>query len=379
MKRSRVAAHAVVPPAAAADGEALHRFHESQYFGAYADLSVHVEMLRDGRRTLAYKAALEAADLRGKTVLDVGCGTGVLSVFAARAGAARVFAVEASDLAQHTRRVVEDNGLSHVITVIQSRVEDVALPDGCTSVDVIVSEWMGYALFYENMLPCVLAARDRWLAPGGVMLPSHATLWCAPASDEARLAETTQFWDDQYGVNMSALAPLALRCAFGEPVVESVAPETLLSWPIPLRRIDCARLPAADVLPWTSGQFTASAMGAGQLTGLALWFDVEFGAPAGGDGGLTLGVGAPRRLPSADEPAVIRLSTGPDDPATHWMVTSLFLESPLEVRQDDVVRGSLSLQSHASNARFLRLSLSLAVAPAGGEDGQTATKVFDML
>ena len=51
--------------------------------------------------------------------------------------------------------------------------------------DIVVSEWMGYSLFYEDMLPSVLAARDRWLRPGGQMLPSHATLWALPFSDEA--------------------------------------------------------------------------------------------------------------------------------------------------------------------------------------------------
>jgi predicted RNA methylase len=56
--------------------------------------------------------------------------------------------------------IVEANGLGHVITVIKGRIEDVELPE---RVDVIVSEWMGFYLLHENMLPSVLCARDRWL------------------------------------------------------------------------------------------------------------------------------------------------------------------------------------------------------------------------
>ena len=84
-KRARVAGHAVprhapLPPPGA-DPAQIQAFHHEQYFAGYAGLAVHQEMLRDEARTLAYKSALEACadDIRGKVVLDVGCGTGVLS------------------------------------------------------------------------------------------------------------------------------------------------------------------------------------------------------------------------------------------------------------------------------------------------------------
>ena len=165
MKRSRVTAHAPAPPSA--EGDALQRWHHEQYYGAYADTAVHIEMLRDTNRTLAYKAALERV-CEGAVVLDVGCGTGVLSIFAARAGAKRVYAVEASSLAEQTRAVVAANGLSDVITVLRVRAEDLELPE---RVDVLVSEWMGYALFYENMLPSVIAA-VRFLCVGRELFTS---------------------------------------------------------------------------------------------------------------------------------------------------------------------------------------------------------------
>ena len=104
-----------------------------------------------------------------QVVLDVGCGTGILSLFAARAGARRVIGVEKSDFAVVARKVVLDNQLNHVVTIIRGKVEEIELP--VPKVDIIISEWMGYCLFYESMLDTVLYARDKWLVEGGLMFP----------------------------------------------------------------------------------------------------------------------------------------------------------------------------------------------------------------
>lgn len=99
-------------------------------------------MLRDRVRTESYRDFIaQHADtlFRDKVVLDVGCGTGILSMFAARAGAKRVYAVDASAIAVKAERNVRDNGLEGVIQVVRGRIEDLDLPP----VDVIVSEWMG--------------------------------------------------------------------------------------------------------------------------------------------------------------------------------------------------------------------------------------------
>ena len=150
------------------------------------------DMLEDHTRTGAYAAAIlgsARACFEGKTVLDVGAGSGILSIFAARAGAKKVFAVEATPMAAHARTLIKHNKLDHVIEVLQGTVESIELPE---KVDVIVSEWMGYLLLRESMLDSVLAARDAWLKPGGSLWPSHARLLLAPARStlpHARAAE----------------------------------------------------------------------------------------------------------------------------------------------------------------------------------------------
>jgi hypothetical protein len=95
--------------------------------------------------------------IQGKIVLDVGCGTGILSMFAAKAGAAHVYGVDMSGIVEQAKEIIKVNGLSDKVTVIRGKVEEIDLP--VEKVDIIISEWMGYCLFYESMLDTVLYAR----------------------------------------------------------------------------------------------------------------------------------------------------------------------------------------------------------------------------
>lgn len=107
-------------------------------------LRIHEVMLSDKLRTESYRAFIVDSGLfKDAVVLDVGCGTGILSMFAAEAGAKHVYAVDASDIAIKALANVHENGLDQKITVVRGKVEDVQLP-GAQQVDIIVSEWMGY-------------------------------------------------------------------------------------------------------------------------------------------------------------------------------------------------------------------------------------------
>lgn len=97
--------------------------------------------------------------------MDIGCGTGILSIFAARAGAKHVYGIEFADIADYAQEIVKVNNLTDKVTIIKSKVEEAVLP--VEKVDIIISEWMGYFLIYESMLDTVLYARDKWLRPDG--------------------------------------------------------------------------------------------------------------------------------------------------------------------------------------------------------------------
>ncbi len=204
-----------------ADGNNDDRTSKDYYFDSYSHHGIHEEMLKDEVRTRTYQMAIlnNRHLFEGKVVLDVGCGTGILSMFAVQAGASHVYAVDCSSIIHRASMIVRDNGMSDRITLVQGKMEDIVLP--VPHVDVIVSEWMGYFLLYESMLNTVLFARDRWLRPGGVVFPDKAVMYLCACEDEAMKYERIDFWDDVYGFNMSALKDVALR----EPVVDVVDPK----------------------------------------------------------------------------------------------------------------------------------------------------------
>ncbi|CAH8667629.1 unnamed protein product [Heterobilharzia americana] len=135
-----------------------------QYFQFYSYISQQQNMMQDYIRTSTYQRAILAnssADFRGKVVLDVGAGSGILSFFAIQAGAKKVYAVEASNMASHCNSLVQANKLAGRIVVISGKIEEITLPE---PVDVIISEPMGYMLYNERMLESYVHAR-KFLAP----------------------------------------------------------------------------------------------------------------------------------------------------------------------------------------------------------------------
>lgn len=356
---------------------------DGQYFGGYSRLCIHEEMLRDDVRTGAYYNAIMAnAHLfRDKVVIDVGCGTGVLSIFCAWAGARKVFAIEASDMAQRAARIVADNGLSSVVQVLHSRAEDVAeLYDDDGSVaraDVIVSEWMGYFLVFEAMYESVFHARDRWLRPDGVMFPSHSTLFLLPMANERYYADRVGFWRNVYGVNMSSLTEYAKHDAFASVVVETIGgggghtshDDHCLGYGSVIKFIDCRTATVAEVQQFRSA-FALTINRAGSFHGFAGYFTVYF-AP-------TAVLNGPEDV---DTNSTWILSTAPFDPSTHWRQSLFFTGDSVRVEPGQRVVGEIEVTQNTENRRYLDVAIhwSLlsksgkpvpATAAAAGEEGE---------
>ena len=364
---------AMVSPAAAKEGVVASNFLEQDaaYFHAYSHVGIHEEMIKDRARTDAYRDAIffHADFIRDKVVVDVGCGTGILSIFCAYAGARKVYAVDASDIAVKAREVVKANNLTDIITVLHGRVEEVQIDE---EVDVIVSEWMGYMLLYESMLASVVCARDRWLKPGGLMLPSFATLYMAPITNNDKYHENIDFWRSVYGIDMSAMIPLAKQCSFEEPCIEAIPAENVLSWPVVVKQIDCNTV-TIEELETVKADFSVSSIMMASLHGFAIWFDVSFGTRvihqgepqlesslgssslSGGHDDIVVGSNRPKKRANASD--CVTLSTAPDATPTHWAQTILYVYDPIKVTQDQEISGSIELSQSRENPRFLNIHL----------------------
>jgi SAM-dependent methyltransferase len=129
----------------------------------WADPVEHARMFHDDRRTGDYLRALAEAVRPGDVVLDIGTGSGVVAIAAARAGARRVYAVEASDIAEVADRVFAINGVQDKVTLIPGWSRHIDLPEPA---DLLVSELIGNEPFEEEILETTLDARRRLLKPG---------------------------------------------------------------------------------------------------------------------------------------------------------------------------------------------------------------------
>jgi predicted RNA methylase len=203
--------------------EASKDTHTSKdyYFDSYAHHAIHEEMLKDEVRTLTYQMAIMHNKhlFQDKIVLDVGCGTGILSMFACKAGAKHVFAVDSSSIIEKAREIIRINGYEDRITAIKGKVEEVELPVG--HVDIIISEWMGYFLLYESMLDTVIFARDKWLVNDGLIFPDKAIMYLCGVEEGQTKHERIDFWENVYGFDMTPIKAIALT----EPVVDVVDPK----------------------------------------------------------------------------------------------------------------------------------------------------------
>ena len=213
------------------------------YFGSYSSFHIHEEMLKDTVRTRTYQRAImdNPNDFKDKIVLDIGAGTGILSIFAAKAGAKHVYAIEFAEIAIFAREIIKQNGLEDKITVLKGKMEEINLP--VPKVDIIISEWMGYFLLYESMLDSVLWARDKYLVDGGKMLPDRAQLYVAAIEDGNYKSQKMTFWNDVYGVDMSCMTPTVMK----EPLVDTVDSQMIMSDSCKILDLDLVRCKKGDV------------------------------------------------------------------------------------------------------------------------------------
>ncbi|XP_050300718.1 protein arginine N-methyltransferase 1 [Anthonomus grandis grandis] len=303
------------------------------YFDSYAHFGIHEEMLKDEVRTLTYRNSMYHNKhlFNGKVVMDIGCGTGILSMFAAKAGAKKVIAVECSNIVEYARKIVETNKLDHIITIVKGKVEEITLPDGIEKVDIIISEWMGYCLFYESMLDTVLFARDKWLKPDGLLFPDRCSLFITAIEDRQYKDEKINWWDDVYGFDMSSIRKVAIS----EPLVDVVDPKQVVTSPALVKEVDLYTVKKEDLE--FSSNFSLGVRRNDYVQALVTYFTVEF-------------TKCHKR---------IGFTTAPDAPYTHWKQTVFYFEDYMTVQKGEEIHGTFTMKPNNRNNRDLDFVIKL--------------------
>ncbi|RKF59117.1 Ribosomal protein arginine N-methyltransferase rmt3 [Erysiphe neolycopersici] len=329
---------------------------DSHYFSSYAYNDIHETMLKDTVRTDAYRDFIYHNKhlFAGKTVLDVGCGTGILSMFCAKAGAKHVFAVDNSNIIEKARENIFNNSFGDIITCIRGKIEEATLP--VKSVDIIVSEWMGYCLLYEAMLESVLFARDKYLRPNGLMIPSHMNMWVAPIADPDYIADHILFWRDVYGFDMKAMQ----AGIHEEILILDMPPETICGEIYPFLQLDLYSANVKDLTFMTKWK-SMICKDINTLDGFMIWFD-SFFMPNRDDV-------VPKNSKAESWPnngnKGVAFTTGPNGKPSHWKQGVMLIDNikvksgPIKAGQE--ILAELAFSIPEKNLRGLKISMKWSI------------------
>ncbi len=270
---------------------------------SYSQIGSHRSMVFDEFRNDLYVQAIRNLVTPDFVVLDLGAGLGVHGLIAAAAGAKRVYLVEPEPIVKIAMEIARANGLADRIVVLEGKIEEVELPE---QVDLIISVFTGNLLFSEDLLPSLFHARDRYLKPGGKLIPDLAELLLAPVSAPELHAKYVGRWSEpNMGLDFSAGRRFAaneiLWLNRGELKVERLGPGAALS------AIDLTTATKADC----QGEAVCHINTSGLCHGLLGWIRMRLG----------------------DE----WLSTDPAGPEVHWQPVLLPIEPPLQLERDEEV------------------------------------------
>jgi len=268
----------------------------TNYRMSYGDVAMHKVMLQDVVRTDAYEKSISEVVRPEHSVLDFGCGTGILAMFAARAGAGKVIAVDRSPFIQTAKEIAIQNNFYN-IDFYHDDHQSLQLEE---KVDVIVSEWMGHCLFYEAMLEPLLAIRDRYLAKGGVMIPAEVSLHAGLVCDEDLLDDLSFLGERPYDIDFSPIS----HVPFQQTDLVTLDPESILKNTAHLGSLNMHSISKSDTPRVFSGTIKPDKKT--RIFALCGWFSSELSP------GVTLG-------------------TGPNDMPTHWDQVLFPLPEPFTV------------------------------------------------
>lgn len=266
----------------------------------------HKIMLQDEARVAPYREALSRLVGPDTRVLDLGCGTGLLGLMALKAGAKRLYAVEAANTLQIARRVAADSGLADRCRFLRGLSGGLKLPE---RVDLLVAEILGDFCYEEQILDITIDARERFLEPGGVLLPFAVRAFLVPMTHPAFYEGEIGFWSPRvHGLDYASLRDLAVHQEYSF----AIGTEGFLAEPEVAFAHDLRTTRETSVACDLAFRIERS----GLLHGLGGWFE-------------------------ADLAEGVRLSTAPGLPETTWRQVFFPLSRPLEVKAGEILNASV--------------------------------------
>jgi SAM-dependent methyltransferase len=228
--------------------------------------SVHFygQMLRDAPRMEAYASALRRVVKPDSVVMDLGCGPGVFALLACKLGARRVYAVEPENIVGLAREAAATNGFSDRIEFFEKLSTEITLPERAT---IIISDLRGVLPWFEQNIPSMIDARERLLAPGGVLIPHHDVLWASLVEAPEQYDEIVGPWRNEFDLDLTA----GRRLVTNTWRKSRIKPTQLLTDPVCWTSLDYYEVSSPDVRAEISWQAART----GTAHGMAVWFDSE--------------------------------------------------------------------------------------------------------
>ncbi len=298
------------------------------YFHSYGGLGLQRYMVSDKPRTDAFAAAIKEVVREGDEVIDVGTGTGLLAILAAKAGAKKVYGLDDSDIAEVAKTLVKRNGMTETVDIVRCNASNFDLEN---TTDVIVSEWLGHLAFAEAMLDDLIVAREANLKPGGTMIPSEVDVLLAPVScPELYNREGPGFWREPiHGIDYSILEEMEQNQELSLQI--QVPADSMLSDGQPMVSLDLATASSED--PWERGELQFEIGRTARLDGFVGWFSIQLS-------------------PS------VRLDTGPHFPLTHWRQIH-FPFKPFDVEKGQTLKVKYTLDRSEHHPRAIVVDLAV--------------------
>ena len=226
---------------------------------------------------------------------------------------------------------------------------------------------MGYCLLYEAMLDSVLWARDRYLEPDGLMVPSHITLFVSPFADPDYITDHVAFWRSVYGFKMDSM----LAQIHDEVLIRDVKSEHIPGSAHSFFALDLYSI-STDRLAFTAVPFTVELEESiDSLDGFVIWFDVFFLPSREAVQSLGSDTGAEKWAKSHG----VAFTTGPAGQSTHWRQGVLLIDpgkpGSQQLEKGQTIEGTIDYKKRDENQRSLDIKLDWKVKDSSYEGTQT--------